>query len=106
MKFNYSQSQSQSQYKPGYDGLKSKKKQKQDQTLLDQYLNHWTGDERANGNVDLGESSNFLNNLVETTEKKYNASVFDEYKEFLLKFDDEPGTNKINELGSIIDKDA
>lgn len=59
---------------------------KHKKTLLEKYLNQWTGEERINATVNL-RSNDFVTELVEKSESEYDSSVVNEYKEFLNKFD-------------------
>lgn len=46
------------------------------ETLLEQYLEHWTGDEE--------EVSNFINKLAEDSKEEFNESVYIEYAQLLM----------------------
>lgn len=74
---------------------------KHKKTLLEKYLNHWNGDERVNGSINL-ERDDFVNELVENSENKFAKSVVNEYKEFLEGFDDYDTEKDLSELESII----
>jgi hypothetical protein len=74
---------------------------KHKKTLLEKYLNHWNGEERVNGAVNL-ERDDFVNELVENSENKFNESVVNEYKEFLENFGRSNTTEDYLELENII----
>lgn len=79
---------------------------KHKKTLLEKYLNHWTGDERSNGSVDLEQEEeegkdDFADELLEDS-TQYNKSVVDEYKEFLNKFESITNESNFLELDEII----
>jgi hypothetical protein len=76
---------------------------KHKKTLLEKYLNHWNGDERSNGSVNLEEKNDdFADELVETS-SQFNKSVVDEYKEFLNKFESITNESSFSELEEVIE---
>lgn len=75
---------------------------KHKKTLLEKYLNQWTGEERINATVNL-RSTDFVAELVEETESQFSSSVVTEYKEFLNRFDKFNTEKDLNNLGELID---
>ena len=80
---------------------------KHKKTLLEKYLNEWTGDERLNGSVNLEDAANdedndFASELVEESENNFNQSVVKEYKEFLNNFESYDAEEDLLDLDSLV----
>jgi hypothetical protein len=78
----------------------------ENQTLLDKYMGFWTGKNHRDDDL---RSNSFITDITSKPTKEFEPSVVEEYKKFLMDFDDKKSKSmekihKIYELDDLISK--